>query len=80
MTGNGIIWSQERTVQELKYIPDGEYDNGRNKVTAPNSNINLKVIIGNLPGYSLYFNGLIDDVKIYNRSLPAAEIKADYLH
>ena len=64
----------------IEVYTDGMYDNGKVKTTKPNSNTNLKVLIGNLPGYSLYFNGIIDEVKIYNRTLSASEIYAEYLN
>ncbi|VVB96495.1 Concanavalin A-like lectin/glucanases superfamily protein [uncultured archaeon] len=63
----------------IEVYTDGMYDNGKDKTTSPNSNTNLRVLIGDLPGYSLYFNGTIDDVKIYNRSLSAGEINDEYL-
>ncbi len=64
----------------IELYTDGVFDNGKDKdkATKPNSNINLKVLIGNLPGYSAYFNGVIDEVKIYNRALSADEIKSEY--
>jgi len=36
------------------------------------------VIIGNIAGFSLFFNGAIDEVRIYNRALSAAEITTLY--
>ena len=58
----------------ISVYTDGKYDNSKAKTTTPTSNNNLKVRIGNLPGYTDYFNGSIEDVCIYNRALSAAEI------
>jgi hypothetical protein len=38
---------------------------------------NDPLLIGNLPGFG-FFNGIIDDVRVYNRSLNPAEISAIY--
>jgi hypothetical protein len=40
---------------------------------------NFDVVVGRWNGGSLYFNGIIDDVRIYNRALSAEEIQELYL-
>lgn len=54
--------------------PTGGADDGT-FITIPDNSYDL--LIGN-DNTSLYFNGTIDDVRIYNRSLSADEIKALY--
>ena len=50
-------------------------------VTLKLSNHNEGVVIGagNNPATQQYFNGLIDEVRIYNRALSEEEIKAHFL-
>ena len=62
----------------ISVYTDGKYDNSKAKTTTPTSNNNLKVLIGNIPGYLYYFNGSVDEVRIYNRALSATEISVLY--
>jgi len=43
-----------------------------------NSNANGIVLIGNQEGTSRYFNGTIDEIRIYNRILSAEEVNASF--
>ena len=58
------------------------YLDGELKVTVTlklqNHNEGIVIGAGNNPGVSQFFNGLIDEVRIYNRALSAAEISAIY--
>jgi hypothetical protein len=58
------------------------YINGLEKASttgsADNVNTNVNMEIGRLGSIGRYFNGTIDEVRIYNRSLSADEIKALY--
>jgi len=61
----------------LIYI-DGKYDNGKAKITKPTSNSNLKITLGKLSGYSYYYKGLSDEIRLYNRALSAEEARYHY--
>lgn len=63
------------TGTSLEVYTDGLLDASKNKSTTPTSNTSLKVLIGNIPGYSLYFKGQIDDVRIYNYALTSDQIQ-----
>jgi len=59
---------------------NGALDNGRliGTVTATQQNSTLNVNVGRRPGASGFaFNGTIDEVRVYNRALSAAEIQVD---
>jgi len=47
------------------------------QISAISTNPNNKILIGN-EGWANYFNGTIDEVKIYNRVLTADEIRTEY--
>ena len=64
----------------LSTYVNGVLDNGtlRGSVPASQLNQNVNVNIGRRTGGSgYYFNGLIDEVRIYNRALSQAEIQSD---
>ena len=68
------------SAQTLDIYVNGVLDNGTLKGTIPAAQINsaVNVNIGRRSGGSgYYFNGVIDDVRIYNRALSQAEIQAD---
>jgi len=68
------------SAQTLDIYVNGVLDNGTLSGTIPASQINsaVNVNIGRRSGGSgYYFNGVIDDVRIYNRALSQAEIQAD---
>jgi PKD repeat protein len=57
------------------------YVNGIAKDSLPNSNISTtssNFLIGKTDNDKLYFNGIIDEVRFYNRSLSAEEILSNY--
>ena len=70
----------DASAQTLDIYVNGVLDNGTLRGTIPASQINsaVNVNIGRRSGGSgYYFNGVIDDVRIYNRALSQAEIQAD---
>ena len=71
----GVYNASART---LDIYVNGVLDNGTLRGTIPASQINsaVNVNIGRRSG-GFYFNGVIDDVRIYNRALSQAEIQAD---
>ena len=66
------------SAQTLDIYVNGVLNNGTLSGTIPASQINsaVNVNIGRRSG-GFYFNGVIDDVRIYNRALSQAEIQAD---
>jgi hypothetical protein len=72
----GVYNAAART---LDIYVNGVLDNGVLRGTVPGSqfNANLDVYIGRRSGRGNYFNGIIDQVRIYNRALSAAEIRND---
>jgi len=68
------------STQTLDIYVNGELDNGvlRNTIPASQLNSTASVNIGRRAG-GLYFNGIIDEVRIYNRALSQEEIHADML-
>ena len=58
------------------------YINGQATAVSPNTgaiaNALYPIYIGSWLGTTDWFNGLIDDVRVYNRALSAAEIQALY--
>jgi hypothetical protein len=71
----GVYNASART---LDIYVNGVLDNGVLVGTVPTSQAtnNVNVNIGRRTG-GFYFNGIIDEVRIYNRALSAAEIQAD---
>jgi hypothetical protein len=61
---------------DLKVYINGELD-GIQARTGPIYSTTSSLSIGSWSGMQNYFNGTIDDVKIYNRALSADEIKID---
>jgi hypothetical protein len=72
----GVYNAARRT---LNIYVNGVLDNGVLSGTVPSSqfNANTIVFIGRRSGGGNYFNGIIDQVRIYNRALSAAEVLAD---
>src|SRR5262249_33813075 len=66
------------TAQTLDIYVNGVLDNGTLSGTIPAQQVipSVNVNIGRRSG-GFYFNGIIDDVRIYNRALSQAEIQAD---
>ena len=75
----GVYNAATRTVDV--YL-NGQLDNASldGTITASQQDSPLNVAIGRRPGSSGFeFNGRIDDVRIYDRALTAAEIQADMI-
>ena len=72
----GVYNASART---LDIYVNGVLNNGTLSGTVPASQINsaVNVNIGRRSVTGYYFNGVIDDVRIYNRALSQAEIQAD---
>jgi hypothetical protein len=66
------------TARTLDIYVNGVLDNGVLLGTVPASQVNssVNVNIGRRTG-GFYFNGVIDEVRIYNRALTASEIQTD---
>jgi len=56
---------------------DGEFCADQRAMNTP-SNSNRPLYLGSRGGTKMFFNGTLDEVAIYNRSLSAYEIKANY--
>jgi hypothetical protein len=71
----GVYNAAART---LDIYVNGVLDNGVLRGTVPSSqyNANVDVTIGRRSG-GFYFNGIIDQVRVYNRALSATEIQTD---
>jgi hypothetical protein len=65
------------TTGQMKIYVNGVLDNTLTKTGTIGSTTN-KVLIGNYEGLVRYFNGLITDIRIYNRALTGDEIKRHY--
>ncbi len=63
----------------VKYYKNGVLGDTRTQTNIPNAGLN-KIDIGGYTSWGTYLNGALDNVKIYNRALSAAEISADYLN
>ncbi len=70
-----VTWNNSNTIAKL-YV-DGILSNEGESETITNNN-NNHLYIGWMGFLDYYFNGLIDDVRIYNRALTAQEIKTLY--
>jgi len=73
-----LVGVADNSNDEIRFYRDADL---KNTISVPN----LQIQANNAPlhigwdGYSSYFNGTIDEVKIFNRSLTAQEIRAEYL-
>jgi hypothetical protein len=73
----GVYDAAART---LDIYVNGVLNNGTlvNTVPASQNNTSVNMMIGRRGGgFGYYFNGIIDEVRIYNRPLSAAEIQSD---
>ena len=58
---------------------DGQLDNSNSYMTSEDIRPTENLFIGKHPTHdTCYFNGVIDEIKIYNRALSADEIKEHY--
>ena len=63
---------------EYRMYIDGDLDENYNDNTVGEVSNTEDVYIGTRPGLLQYFNGIIDEVRIYNRALSAAEIQENF--
>ena len=76
-----VTWDGSATAANVKiYINGAEtsYQTTTNGVTTKNSDASADFIIGNNSLTTQTFNGLIDEVRVYNRALSAAEVMSLY--
>ena len=73
-----VAGTYDAAARTLNIYVNGALDNGVLRGTVPASQVNsaVNVNIGRRSD-GFYFNGVIDEVRIYNRALTAAEIQAD---
>ena len=83
-TGNwyhiAISWDGTTNAENIKFYLNGEVD-GTSTATKTISSIfptSYNIYIGKKPGGSNYWEGVIDEVAIYNRALSPSEISAHY--
>ena len=67
----------DSSVSKFKVYINGVLDN-ISDFTGPINSSNAPLVIGNFSGGNQYFNGIIDDIRIYNRSLSYDEITQLY--
>ncbi len=69
----------DSTLNKISFYINGEFDSIHN-VTTTIKYTNYNIVIGqwSLPANNYYFNGFIDDVRIYSRTLSANEIEMIY--
>ncbi len=72
------IWDGTSGINNLKIYVDGKKENANNAPDEASTINSTDFIIGKFSsGY--YFNGLMDDVKIYNAALSSSQIKQNYI-
>lgn len=69
-----IIFVIDRVVDKLKVYIDGNFDNMTDDLTTGSSTNNGDLLIGKTASDDRYFNGSIDEIRIYDRALSAKEI------
>ena len=62
----------------VKFYKNGVLGDTKTQTIIPNAGLNT-IDIGGYTSWGTYLNGALDEIKIYNRALSAAEIKAVYL-
>ncbi|MCX6702489.1 MAG: prepilin-type N-terminal cleavage/methylation domain-containing protein [Candidatus Wolfebacteria bacterium] len=73
-----VAWVVDRTTQTSKVYIDNHLAGGPDSVSGyPDISGSSNITIGS-DGGQWYVNGLIDDVRVYNRALSAAEVAAIY--
>lgn len=76
-----VTWTGSATATNIRIYINGvetRYGTTRNGVGARTNDAALSLYIGNESGGTGTFDGLMDDVRVYNRVLSASEIKAVY--
>ena len=72
------IWDGTSGVNNLKIYVNGKKENANNAPDEASTVNSTDFFIGKFPsGY--YFNGLMDDVRIYNAALSSSQIKQNYI-
>jgi len=61
----------------VKFYNNGMLGDTKTQTNKPNAGLNT-INIGGYTTWGTYFNGALDEVKIYNKALNATEINADY--
>jgi len=74
----------ERNNNFIKIYIDGKYINQKNTTTIFDVNTNLSANIGAMyfttdSVFNQFFNGSIDDVRIYNAALSSSQIRQNYI-
>jgi hypothetical protein len=75
------VWTHIAVTLEgttVKFYKNGVLGDTRTQTNVPNAGLNT-IDIGGYTSCGTYLDGMLDDVKIYNRTLNASEINADYL-
>ncbi|MCX9026660.1 MAG: heparin lyase I family protein [Candidatus Methanoperedens sp.] len=76
------VWTHIAVTLEgttVNFYKNGVLADTRTQTNVPDAGLNT-IDIGGYTSWGTYLNGALDEVKIYNRSLSAAEINADYLN
>lgn len=76
-TWEHVVFNYQRSTQEWKIFRNGVLDNSGSFDFAIANN-SRSIIIGNEGNGTQYFNGSIDDIRIYNRVISQAEVHALY--
>ena len=79
-----IVGTFEPSVKQVIYV-DGEAETTDtssipSSIDLSTDEANTPIRIGNYENESLYFKGLLDECKIYNRALSASEVSKNYKH
>ena len=79
-----IVGTFEPSVKQVIYV-DGEAETTDtssipSSIDLSTDEANTPIRIGNYENESLYFKGIIDEVKIYNRALSPTEVSKNYKH
>ena len=78
-TWNHILVSKENG--KVKFYKNGVLvSEDQNTVSSIETNGDLPLIIGSVNNCNRFFNGMIDDIRIYNRVLSESEVKSLYAH
>jgi fibronectin type 3 domain-containing protein len=75
-----VAGAYDASARTLNIYVNGVLDNGLLTGTVPASQVNQNVNVNigrRTGGTGFYFNGVIDEVRIYNRALSQAEVQAD---
>jgi hypothetical protein len=65
-------------VDGVEYGPNNFFQDGSHITPTTDVNSNTPIHLGHHGAWNQYYNGIIDEVKIYNRALSAEEVWAEY--